>query len=300
MRYLLSIFLLIGLFGCSPHPKPEPVPVSEAHQNLITKIQENLHATAVIQQVDTTLWIYIPLEESLIALKGTKDGPMMVKEVSEKDAVRFIDCNYIDGSFVIDYEVGPERRYPKSFGYASSYSDRFTSLQQGLYSLVQSNLTETKTDEHFSKPEFVYLIIADINAGIELESLIYFGDFKHMMNAQAEFQKRVVGEVRGHENMIGDKTGNHLSLTPMDISHFLARQIVHRINFKYNRSTFPPTEKPLVEIEQQIKTVLELYNFTDYNKIILNNLEDNSTTTLTADDLQNIQMEGKLIEIKFR
>ena len=291
--------LLVFLVGCGNNIESEPVPTSEAHQNFATTVENDLKTSVVIKQVENTLWIYVPFEENLIELKSTKDGPMKVKEVSSKPAINFLEANFENNNFVIEYDIGTVRSYPKSFGYSSSYSQKFQALQQGLYMSLLNTFNDVYDDESYQAPEFVYIIIADMKTGIEVNSLIYMDDLRHMMHAQEEFQKRVISEVQGHEKIVGDRTGEHLDLTPITFPEFLAKQMAHRINFKYTRSTFPPSEDALKEIQMQVKTTLELYNFKDFDNIIINNLENELSTEVTTSDLENIEMEGRLITIDF-
>ncbi len=299
MKYLASLFIIFSLTGCATEIKQEPKDTSEAHRQFIDQTEKDLGVTTILKQVDNTLWIYVPFEDDLLALKGTKDGPMMIKEVSETPAIHFLDAKFENNSFVIDYDIGTMRSYPKSFGYASTYSEAFQSVQQGLYMALLGAFDDVRDDPIHKKPEFIYMIVADMKTGLEVESLIYFDDLKHMMHAQEEFQKRVVSEVRGHEQIIGDTEGKHLVLTPITLPEFLAKQMKHRINFKYTRSTFPPTEDALTEVQMQIKTVLELYEFNNFDNIVINDLAKELSTEVTEDDLENIKMEGRLIKINF-
>ena len=300
-NFLFLSLLILLVISCGEKENKDPLSPStiQIQETLSSQIEKNLNVTSTIYRNDSTLWIYIPIKENIIALKGTKDGPIVIREVSETQTVRFIEGKFEEGNFIIDYEIGFTRSYPKSYGYASSYSNKFTAVQQGLYTVVNNILYDARMDSSADIPQFIYFVIADINIGIATESLLYLDDFKYISNAQEEFQKRIISDVRGHENIINDTEGKNLDLTPMTFPTFLAKQMASRINFKYTRSSFPPSDDGFQEVTKQIKTTLSLYNFTDYNTINIHNLENNVTTTLTHDDLKSIKTEGKLIKIQF-
>ncbi len=101
---------------------------------------------------------------------------------------------------------------------------------------------------------------------------------------QEEYIKRAVTEQPiGNKDIIDDETGTNLESYNLTWGEFLIKQMLHRINFKYTQSAFPPSEKPYLEILNIADTTTSTYGFNDF----------------TGLQLENLRIEDKTKSIKF-
>lgn len=305
--FCLFSFLLLFSLSCSPKPIQE-ISVSQAHKKFLDLCESELNLNVVTKMVGRTFYVYVPMKEDILKTKGTKDGPMRSTEYNEVPVINFVETNYKDGIFDVQYDIALKRNYPQSLGYTSTYADWYQEKQQGLLSAANRSFADLAEDE--PSPQFFVLVVADIVSGVEIESILYFEDLRHGLSiAQAlpqdEFLKRFVYELRGKEDIIGDNTGQHINYTDISFPQFLAKQITTRINFKYQRSSFPPSANTREELKKIIIETFDAYDYEDYSTVKLHNLAEDSTESLTSSQLSQLAKElgvssGKFHVINFR
>ncbi len=118
-----------------------------------------------------------------------------------------------------------------------------------------------------------------------------------------EYTKRYLTEIRGSTSIVDDVSGEHLDYRRITMEEFLGKQLANRINFKYGRSDFPPSEDTVSEILNIVSTTVRLYEFEAFENIVLKDLDTDEQKTLSRSELTNyeseIPKEGKFHVIKF-
>lgn len=280
------IACLLFLNGCGKPPVPPPkISLDEANAKFLKTLQETYkYNDVIVKVVGTTLWIYFPVEKDIIEIKASRETTVNDNKASVKPNINYLEGQYTDGVFNFDYDISDTRNYKKSLGYASNYSEEYQRIQQNLLASMQGAYFDNA-----EKPDFIVLTIADINSGVEMESIFYFEDIKRSMGmlaglSQEEFLKRYVYELRGSTGILQDKAGAHLNYREIDMPYFLTKQIIGRINFKYQRSSFPPSDDTITEMTNIITETLKTYDFQNFTQIKLHNMQDDSTNTINKTD----------------
>lgn len=332
-RFTLILLCAFLVTNCSRPLTPKSMTLSESDKKFISICHDDFDIDVTLKRFPDTIWAYIPTETSLIDLKADDKGPILVKEANEALSVKFLDGRFENNQFVIEYDIGPMKTYQKGYGYTTAYSEKIQSLQQKVFSALQQTYftvdqipgdiqfddpdkqqrRDDFVDAHLNAeklPSFFVLVIADIKTGIELESIFYMDDLRKSLGiaptiTPEEFQKRYVAEIRGHVNIINDTTGKHLNLREITLPYFLARQMVNRINFKYTRSSFPPSDETKKELLTIVKTAVHAYAFDQYEGVLLDDLNLGTQETIEKSELDAYtpdpaSSEGKYHHIKFR
>jgi len=130
-------------------------------------------------------------------------------------------------------------------------------------------------------PDFFVIVGADIVNGLEAQVLFNFEDLKRAYTDQSfygEYAKRVISEQPyGNIEIIGDKKGNHVKYKSLSWPEFLAKQMVFRVNFKYQRSSFPPSNDTRLELLTIAADTVSAYQFKDFASIELQDLNAQTT-----------------------
>jgi len=286
----------------------EPLPLSDPLNKLIQICNEENNLDVVVTPFENTVWIYLPLEENFLEMKATPKGPMISDQPKTSPSIKFIDGWFANGQFTLKYDIASSKGYAKDYGYASKYSEEFQAAQRNILSSitrVYSPLSESQNQEKV--PTFFMIVIADITNGLEARVLLYFEDLKRAYVDQSfhgEYAKRVISEQpSGRQSIIGDKEGNHIEYKDIPWGEFLARQMVFRVNFKYQRSSFPPSNNTRMELLTIAADTVAAYKFTDFSSIELQDLDAETTFEFSREDLldyQTEQSQGRLIHIKFQ
>jgi hypothetical protein len=270
----LLLLLCILAASCSRTGAPvKSVELREALENFHQICRSELKIEAVVEVLENTLWIYVPIRQNIIETKASGNGISSSRESKSSPALNFLETKYAARRFLIDHDIALREAYPKDYGYSNNYSESFQKLQQGLLSAIHRAFHEVKENQL----EIVVFTITDIVNGIESENILHLQDLKKAFSVaqelpQDEFLKRYVSSLRGDKDAVGSLRGEHLTPRPVPLSEFLAKQIENRINFKYQRSNFPPGDETETEILAQAKDTLKAYSFTDYDEIVLTDL----------------------------
>ncbi len=304
-KYLFYITLAV-ILGCS-RSHPHILTSSEADKKFIKTLKEENNYDVITNRVDNTLWIYHAMKEPIVDIKASDDGPKQSNKAKESVSVKYADTNFKDKTFFVEYDIANEKTYSKDYGYTSTYTDEYQKRQSNILSVIGRSYFDVENTEKEKTPEFVVLIIADINKGIEIECTIYFQDLKRAMAiladlTQEEFTKRYVVDVKGSQTIINDTKGEHIEFKTIVLPEFLAKQITNRINFKYMRSSFPPSADTVKELSQIAAETFDAYQFKDYQGLELKDLANEKIVTLTPAEIEKIfkdTPQGKFITIKF-
>ncbi len=286
----ISLFFLIAIFqaGCSKQPLPPKINLSEANAKFEKFCKDEHHYTVYTKVAGTTLWIYYPVRQNIIEVKASREGAEVNKEVKIKPAINYLEGDFADGTFSFDYDISSARNYKKSYGYASNYSEQYQKLQQNILTSIQQNYFDAQ-----EQPQFIVLVVSDIINGVEMESIFYFEDLKKTMGmmaslTQEEFVRRYVYELRGSLSIINDEKGQHIYYREITLPYFLTKQIINRVRFKFERSSFPPSDDYPKEILAVTAEAFKAYDFQNFTTIKLNNLVDGKSTVAEKSKLQDL------------
>lgn len=280
MKIKLFLFFCLVcslLTACSKSaPDKFSFTASEAMRKFQTLCKDSGY-TPVIRMSGSTLWIYFPLREPLMDIKAGQPvapaasaGP---KIGESKNSLVYWDVAYQDREFTINYANETRRTYPSNMNYKTAYTEPFQKKQQAVLSMLTRSFYDA--DE---PPEFVVFLAADIERGMTVKIIFNFEDMRKISSvppslSQDEYAKRFISEVNGDTEAVDDEQGRHLDWAPLSWPEFLRRQIKHRIAFKYQQSTFPPSEDTKTELARIARDTLKAYDFQDYDAIVLEDLD---------------------------
>ena len=109
----------------------------------------------------------------------------------------------------------------------------------------------------------------------------------------------------GYEAIIDDKTGAYLDTYDLSWGEFLARQMLHRINFKYTQSSTPPSPMTLSQLTEIAAETVQGYDFQDFTAVRFTDLETGKKRSFDQAYLNTLEITpppppGKLHHIKFK
>jgi hypothetical protein len=307
---MVVVFAAVMISGCGkPEPKPKYT-ITEAHQKFEEKCLKDFNLHVRIKQVGRTVWIYLPTKDPIFDYEVQKEKKHDSKE-TPKYVVNFSDGKYVNEVFTFEYDiVNKKKAKEESAGFNSSYTDAYIKNQNNLFTTIYEVFLNAKPEGNETDPLFFVVIIADIKKGIETRLTFYLEDFIRAWSGDIpndEYMKRVLSDQKGSSAIVGDETGSHLKYSDMTLGEFLAKQVLNRINYKFQYSDFTPQETNVDEtIIGLVADTLRYYKFAEYTNIRMNNLRTNKKYLFEPDQLVNFgedqskQTKGKLIHIRFK
>ncbi len=279
----LSGILLSVLVGSCAPPTPATT-TNEASKKLTTILIEELKYPAVVKAFPNTVWVYLPLDGNMLELKAAAATPPPTVQVQEGFAIQNLAVTSKEKIFDIEYDIASIRKYPKNSSYAFSYSEEFSKK----YSEVRSSIFRAYADLA-KPPDFFVILLADIKTGLEIKTLLYFGDLKRGMSDPSfseEFQRRnITDEPAGDTEIIGDKEGRHVKFREVSWEEFIRLQIQAQIRFQYQQSSLTAPDDVRAAIQKITAQVMTTYNFTDFEAVQFKDLGNNETVTVPKDEL---------------
>ncbi len=319
--HAVLLLVLAGVFaagGCSQEKPAPKIPLTEAQKKFEKKCRDEFDMHVKTRMVGHTLYIYLPTQEPIFDYEAQKANSADANKKPSKFAVQFADGSYKAGRFLFEYDIVPRTKAKKEdYGYNSSYTDSYVKQQNNLYTAISDVFFNVEVKEASTQPLFFVIIITDIKKGIEMRATLYLEDFKRYMTGDLpyeEYMKRFLADTKGGQDFIGDETGTHITYTNVEMPDFLAKQIVNRINFKFQHSDFEPPNDFDNTIVGIIADTLRYYDFKDFTTVQLNNLrplspprqnvkyifEKNQLESFSEDvDEERTKPQGKLIRIRF-
>ncbi|HSV43110.1 MAG TPA: hypothetical protein VLJ10_01020 [Candidatus Bathyarchaeia archaeon] len=296
MKFLLlatGLCVLTVLFGCY-QGTPPVTRLTEAHKKFQTLCKEDLGLATVITPLQNTLYVYVPVEFDIFKIQASKPGMTLGSNPTEKRVINFLETAITDNILNITYDISTSKIYPKTLGYGSSYSEQFSQLHSNLLSALFRSFSEVETPDQ--PMDFIVILIIDTRNGVGVKYVLYFQDLKQAMSgstpmAQSEYVNRIMTEMIGEQLFVDNKTGRGLDYHDWSWPEFIAQQITYRINFKYQRSDFPPTDSNLREIMRVVGTVLGIYDFRQADTFQLNDLGKGETYQFNIDQLATFQTD---------
>ncbi|MBF0483381.1 MAG: hypothetical protein HQL25_01615 [Candidatus Omnitrophica bacterium] len=324
MKKIFISLLCLILCACGK-PKDESITLTEAHKKF-KKICAEENLSMRMFPLSKTVWIYIPLKVSLFSTKSTGDEPKITNTYKNRYKVNYLESTFDKQTFSIDYDIGPSRAYDINYGYGSSYSQEFYSAYQKVLqnilrayfdikpsekTQISVNLAENKIEskpindyeKKSGAPDFFVVVIADINGGIETQTLFYLEDHKRTTTQSIppdEANKRFIMEPAGSPKIINDEKGTHLKIHEITWPEFLSKQIKMRVQFLYQYSEFAPEQNIALSIANTAALTFKTYNYGYYDSLILNDLKDTKQKIYTPAEINELKKNLKEAETKGR
>lgn len=260
--------LIFSLWGCNLLPAKPTYTSKNIAESVVKIAQEEYRINLVSKLTGQTLWIYLPLEEDLFV---DSDKP--------QESISRFDFKHADGiikektlNFVYDIREIPETKESQNKKFNPEAGKKINKVLRCVRRVVFS----LKRQIH--SPRFFVVVTADTKNGFELTDTTYIDDLKKVlfeMISWTEYQYRTVEDIKLAPKAIGDLKGEHLELYDVNFKMFLIDQIKQRLRIKFNRSSELPAAGG-VDIEKEvlksIKTVFEIYNFSDFLTLDMYNL----------------------------
>lgn len=274
---VLSFFCLLVL-ACSNSVKPPISSRPEAEKRFIQICQDDLHYNVVTRSLKNTFWVYLPIDHNMFDFKAKPKIPGFSTETPKPFALQYIDGEFTEKTFSIEYDIIPNMKSGKDHGYTTKYADDYTKKQNNIltaifrtFSELEEKAIDVQSDNDIlGPPDFFVIVIADVQRGIEIKNIFHTTDFKRYMTQSLpyeEYLKRYITQMNGDLSIIGDYQGRHLDYEEIQWPEFLTEQILARIRFKYQRSDFPPSDNHVQEILRIIAQTKQAYDFTDFDSI---------------------------------
>jgi hypothetical protein len=320
----LCLFCTLSLTSCSKTPLTPPAitTLSQAQEYFLKICREELKYDVSVIPNGKTLWVYVPLADSISILKAAPKNQAPPADTKESWSINYLKSTFENKTFVISYDITPTKKYDQPLTYKNGYSEEYskkqrevlTALTRAYFDVGQKNISSSLTvgnqaavtnDKPLIKniadsilppqkdeapPEFFVTIFADIKNGVAVKTTNYFEDMRMALSnppaiSNDEYAKRFVYEILGDEKMIGNTTGTNLEMNEIILSDFLAKQIETRIKYQFTQSNFPPTGQVLDEIWTIVGETCRLYQFKDFEKIKLIDLQTQKESTFDKSQL---------------
>ncbi|MDD4909732.1 MAG: hypothetical protein PHR44_03525 [Candidatus Omnitrophica bacterium] len=276
----LSFSLLTS--GCGLK-EDRPYSINEAEAKFLQICEEEYKWQASTRLVDNTFWVYIPYEKDIFKYKANTFPQ------KSNCVVGYVDGAFSEGAFQFEYQISPLFRTEKDKGFTSGTIDE---LNEDFYNLL--NVIYRVYFNAEKQPEFYVIVMADINNGVEIIYTIYNEDLRKIFNsaiASEEYYKRLLQEIRGNPDIVGDKAGRHLKQHGVKFTKFLADQVVQRIRIKFTdaETDFNLCASPEEEIFRITAYCMATYEFGGFNRVVINNITKGSRATKSRLELEQLK-----------
>jgi len=269
----LILIALPFLSGCS-----SDTPVSYSTESLpgaLTDIAKKEHNIDIVcNLVGRTLWIYLPIEESIFI---ESDEP---QEYTRNFELTAVDGKYYDDMFIFNYDI---RQIPeKKESQKTKYNPKAFEIINKVLRIIPRVFFSLERSAY--EPRFFVIVTTDIKSGIDLIEITYIDDLKKTyfeMISWIEYQNRSIQDIKISPKAVNDTKGSHLYLHDVPFHDFISSQIKQRIQSKFSGSALEKNADIDKEILKTIKYVFEIYKFKDFLLLQTNNLITGEKTSLS-------------------
>ncbi len=234
------------------------------------------------------------MENTLLSLQATQSPSQDSTTAVESLSIKFLDGKFKDDLFSLKYDIGLSKSYPQNPGYSTGYSEEYKTAYRNILTAIYQAFPEGINSET-KIPDFFVIVFADIKNGLKNQITFYFNDFLRSMtdhSFQEEFSKRFIADpVTGDFKLIDDREGQYLEYKDMTWPEFLIKQILHRIQYKYTQSSFPPSADTKHEILKIFKETFDAYQFKDFTSIQLHDFNKDTLEAIEPSQLNQIESE---------
>ena len=271
IRAFLLLFAVMA--GCA-RPIPPAQDMATALQKMEDICRQELNIKPVIILKWKTLHLYLPITSNLFKFKPGEKPPRGSKEKGQRQQINFFETTFKGQTIAISYDISLINIYPKNPSPMTAYTDELSKINTGLLTAIHRSLGDLNTED---SPDFIVLLIANITDGVGIKTIFHSIDLKRHLEQslpQEEFILRYMTEMTGGTTLINNTTGKGLEFEEITWPEFIAKQITHRINFKYTQSSFPPTGNDIDEILAAVQAAIQAYDFKDVKGIELTDLKN--------------------------
>ncbi|MCB9772269.1 MAG: hypothetical protein H6754_06930 [Candidatus Omnitrophica bacterium] len=318
-QYLALLLTAAVLTGCGkPATFARPLTLTQAQEQFLKICREELKYDVKVIPVGKTMWVYVPLTDGIFEFRAASKDQSPPAPTNKSWSITFLESTFSDKTFTVRYDIAMTKKYDKKQSYQNKYSDEYskkqrevlTALTRAYFDVGQTTITVPVTVGNDQKvnptvevmksnplaltkeepPDFFVMVFADTKHGVGIQAINNFEDMRMALSnppgiSNDEYVKRYVYELFGDEDLIGDTTGEHLKTQDITMGYFLAKQIENRINTQFVRSAFPPTGQVQDEIWHIISETCRLYQFKDFEKIKLIDLQTEKESTYDKSQL---------------
>jgi hypothetical protein len=293
--------------GCDALKDKKYTP-SEAEKKLVGFCLKEGNLNIVTKQLGHTLWIYAPLQDAIFDVK-----PVPEKKDAERKIMPFsllsLQSEFSEKFFKFNFDIVPDVLSGEPTTYGSAYNEAYTKKRQLIYQGLQESLFNATGTDKEPVPQFIVILVADVNKGVATKSIIYLRDLRQYMTEAVppdEYYMRELNEIIGKEDLIHDTKGRYVPYAEITWPYFLTEQIKNRIKFKFTASDFPPETDPLTEMATLAANTLRLYPFGDYTGVVFYDSRAKKETVVAKEQLKQYvkkseweETQGRLTTIRF-
>ncbi len=323
-RFFLYFFtaIIFTPLSCAPSKMPQKTTLSSAQEKFLKICKEELKYNVAVIPHGKTMWVYVPLADGILDLRAAPKNQAPKAETKTSWSINFLETKFSNKTFTINFDIAQTKKYDRDVSYQNKYTDDcnkrqrdvVNALTRAYFDVGQTNIEaplsvgNKSTDKANEKlvekmtsnpitalkdeipPEFFVIVFADTKRGVAIKTINYFEDMRMALSnppaiSNDEYIKRYISEIYGDEDLIGDKTGERLKTEEIQLGDFLAKQIENRIKFQFTQSGFPPTGAVQDEIWGIIAETCRLYEFKDFEKIKLIDLQTEKESTFDKSQL---------------
>ncbi|MFO8052747.1 MAG: hypothetical protein R6U54_02145 [Candidatus Omnitrophota bacterium] len=224
-------------------------------QKIKNIINKDLGIKTVSKQVGKTLYIYIPVEKTVVRL---------IRSKKDSNPPSVFDSFYKDEIFILKYtdkNLPPQRKFFKNI--TTYFTDYMQSTQQRIMNILYGAINDISDDI-----DFFVIYISDISGGIEVKQTIFVKDLKRSAAGALpwmEFNKRVLIESIGDKKIIGDRLGEHLDYEEIKLGDFISDLLIYNLF----QSEKPKGQKVSDYAQEVFYQIVKDYKFNDYKYLLL-------------------------------
>lgn len=313
-RLLVSLLIIFALSSAGCEKKaPLRYTQSDAEKKFLKICREENKLPVQLFNADKTVWIYLPMEEDLIDYHGTQKNDQLKSK--KQFNIGTFEGEYKDKTYNFLLDISENIKTSKDPGYKSDASETFIKNRLAIYGAISEayfDINELPGDRQFlnkernerrqkmleayipkgSAPEFMVIVIANTKKGIAYKTVLNLDDYKKYRSevlTSDEYNMREISELYGDEKLLNDKEGKNLEIKPVAWSWFFIEQVKNRVNFKFTRSDFPPSQDMITEIATIIAETFRYYEYVDYSDVKIENLRDKTSYTFTRPQIVEFQ-----------
>ncbi len=269
----LKLFIIACIScGCTASTKPSFL--KEEAPQVIQDICKNEYKLTVKAKLSgRTLWIYLPLQNLL----SRTDKP---EKYTERFLIEHNNIVFKNNQIKADYLIKtvPDKENQQNMIIDKKAAESiFNILQVARRVLFSLDQSKDKT------PLFFCIVAADIKNGFEIKEIFYCLDLKKISYgfiSQTEYQHRIIQDTNISPQIINDTEGKHLNYEDITEEDFLAAQIQHRINLKFQKPEVQKNADIDKEVLRIIAYTLDAYKYKNLITLETNNLSDGNRSIL--------------------
>jgi hypothetical protein len=274
----LNICVSLSLIcGCTASTSPTYTK-ADIDKSVERILQNEYKLKAKARLVGQTFWLYLPLEDIFEQAKKPE-------KVVERFEIQENDNDFKNNRLRLNYLIKtvPEREKSQGVAFKKVALEKITNavlaMRRVIFSLGPKDRNAVK---------FYCLIASDIKNGYVIKELFYYEDLKKVTYdfiSVDEYRHRVIVDSGQSLRIIGDREGRNIAYSNITLKDFVAGQIIHRINLKFQK----PEVKANADIDKEITKIvvetLNIYKVENVSAAELNNMVSKKKTVLSEQEI---------------